>query len=112
LANSLAEAPGGWGAASGLGQAASKTNPAVEAAWSETEVRVITLPNDHRSIHVMLGAPRDIWSSHFLLGRQLNLSLAEAVPNLLVGIGLLFTFLFLSLALTKATSTPRLKYAG
>jgi hypothetical protein len=105
LANSLAEAPGNWGAANEIGQAASKANPAVADAWSETEERVINLPYDQRSVPVMLGAPRDLWSGHFLLGRQLNLALAEAVPNLLVGIGLLFTFLFLSLALTTATRT-------
>lgn len=105
LANSLAEAPGNWETANGIGQAASQENPAVADAWSETEERVISLPNDQRTVPVMLGAPRDLWSSHFLLGRQLNLALADAVPNLLVGIGLLFTFLFLSLALTTATRT-------
>lgn len=90
LANSLAEAPGNWETANGIGQAASQENPAVADAWSETEERVISLPNDQRTVPVMLGAPRDLWSSHFLLGRQLNLALADAVPNLLVGIGLLF----------------------
>ena len=33
----------------------------------------------------------------------MNVAMFEAMPNLLVGIGLLFTFLFLSLALSEAT---------
>lgn len=105
LTRSLAAAPGGWGPARGVGKDVSDTNPAIKSAWKETEERVIPLPNDQRAIHVMLGPPRDIWSSHFLLGKQLNLPLAEAVPNLLVGIGLLCTFFFLSIALMQATST-------
>lgn len=52
----------------------------------------------------MFGAPRDVWSANRLLSRSINLPLAEAIPNLLVGLGLLFTFLFLTLALTQATA--------
>jgi hypothetical protein len=36
------------------------------------------------------------------LSRKFNLPLAEAVPNILVGVGLLFTFFFLTLAIGSA----------
>jgi hypothetical protein len=81
-----------------------KKYPALEPAWRETEERVIPLPLGERQIHVMFGAPRDIWNARHLLSRQINLPLAEAIPNLLVGLGLLFTFFFLTLALTQATN--------
>ena len=80
-----------------------KQHPALASSWLEKEGRVTRIPNGETSTYVMFGAPRDIWNPHTLLSRSLNLSLAEAIPNILVGVGLLFTFLFLSLALTHAT---------
>lgn len=69
----------------------------------ETEARVLSLPHGQRTISVRSGSPRDPWSMNRLLARQINVPLADAVPNLLVGIGLLLTFFFLTLALTAAT---------
>lgn len=93
-----------WSAASERAKDAVKDSPALRSAWQETTGRVIALPHGGQWIHVMFGAPRDIWSAQRLLAHQMNLPLAEAVPNLLVGVGLAFTFAFLTLALTHATS--------
>lgn len=79
------------------------TSPGISAAWKETEERVIRLESERGKTYACFGLPRDIWNAQSLLGRQLNLPLAEAIPNLLVGIGLLFTFFFLTLAITSAT---------
>ncbi len=94
----------GWESSKEAARAVVKDNAVVRAAWHETEERVIPLPHGQRTVSVMFGSPRDIWSVNRLLARQINLSLAEAVPNLLVGLGLLLTFFFLTLALTQATS--------
>jgi methyl-accepting chemotaxis protein len=94
----------GWSTAKDHARIAVRAHAHVAAAWNETEERVIPLPHAQRTLFVMFGAPRDLWSANRLLGRSMNLPLAEAVPNLLVGVGLLFTFLFLTLALTEATT--------
>lgn len=79
-------------------------HPAVFAAWAETERRIVNLPNELGYSARLLGSPRDLWSAHRLLSRSINLQLAEAVPNILVGVGLLFTFFFLTLAITDAAN--------
>lgn len=94
----------GWSAARDHARAASMGYPPVAAAWRETEERVLSFPHGQLAMPMMFGAPRDLWSANRLLARSVNLPLAEAVPNLLVGVGLLFTFLFLTLALTGATN--------
>lgn len=104
LAKAIEVDADGWALAKEQARAASKTNAAVRSAWQETEERVIPLTHGQRTMFVMFGAPRDLWSANRLLSRSINLPLAEAVPNLLVGLGLLFTFFFLTLALTQATS--------
>lgn len=75
---------------------------AVESAWRETQDRVLELPYKSRSTPAMLSPPTDIWRAQRLLGRSMNLQLVEAAPNILVGVGLLFTFFFLTIALTQA----------
>ncbi len=104
LAKALEVNVDGWPAAKEQAKAAARAHPAVRTAWQETEDRVIPLPHGHRTMFVMFGVPRDLWSASRLLSRSINLPLAEAIPNLLVGIGLLFTFFFLTLALTQATA--------
>lgn len=44
----------------------------------------------------------DIWTARGVLTGRMNLSLFETMPNILIGAGLMFTFIFLSLALTDA----------
>jgi chromosome segregation ATPase len=75
----------------------------VPAAWAETEDRIVELDTDSGVKPVMFGLPRDLWNPTALLGRRINVQLADAVPNLLVGVGLLFTFFFLALAISSAT---------
>lgn len=104
LSSALGSTADGWLAAKEQAGLVVKKYPALEPAWKETEERVIPLPLGERQIHVVFGTPRDIWNARHLLSRQINLPLAEAVPNLLVGLGLLFTFFFLTLALTQATN--------
>lgn len=74
------------------------------AVWLETEERVVKLSACDKSEHTMFGAPKDLWNAQSLLSRRINLGLADAVPNLLVGIGLFFTFAFLSWALVETTT--------
>lgn len=80
------------------------THPELRQAWQETEQRIIAVPVSGRLRVLMLGSPRDLWTPNRLLAGRLNVELAEAVPNLLVGVGLFFTFLFLTGALMGATS--------
>lgn len=77
---------------------------ALAAAWQETEQRVTEVPSEGRVVAALFGVPRDIWSARGLLRQRFNLDLADAVPNILVGVGLFFTFLFLTLALADATA--------
>lgn len=79
-------------------------HPELRQAWQETEQRIIAVPVSGRLRVLMLGSPRDLWTPNRLLAGRLNVELAEAVPNLLVGVGLFFTFLFLTGALMGATS--------
>lgn len=81
-----------------------KRHANLASTWLETEQRVTLLPVGNRAVPVMFGVPRDIWSPRALLSRRFNLDLAEAVPNILVGVGLFFTFVFLTLALTDTTT--------
>lgn len=81
-----------------------KKNPRLAGSWLETQERVTAVPVGDKTVHVMFGLPRDVWNPQTLLGRTFNLSLADAVPNILVGVGLLFTFFFLSVALTETTA--------
>lgn len=81
-----------------------KKYPHLESTWNETESRVVSLPLTNKTFYVMFGSPRDLWNPAALLSRRFNNPLAESVPNILVGIGLFFTFVFLSLALIDATA--------
>lgn len=75
----------------------------VAESWRQTEDRVALVPDEERQRAVLFGEPRDLWTARTLLSHRLNLNLVESVPNLLVGIGLFFTFAFLTLALTATT---------
>jgi hypothetical protein len=96
--------PDAWSGAREQARKVASGSPALRGAWIETEERIFTLPYGPRQLHVMIGAPRDVWSPGRLLSKSINLPLVEAVPNLLVGLGLLLTFFFLTVALTQATS--------
>lgn len=53
---------------------------------------------------MLLGSVSDVWQPERMLHKHFNLPLFEAVPNIAAGVGLFFTFLFLTLALTDATT--------
>ena len=78
--------------------------PQLRSSWMETQQRVIELDDKGGKKAVMFGSPRDLWNPSTLLSHRFNLGLADAIPNLLVGVGLFFTFLFLTIALVEATS--------
>lgn len=81
-----------------------KTHTNLASTWLETQERVIEVSLGGEQKAVMFGSPKDLWNSPALLSRRFNFSLAEAVPNILVGVGLFFTFVFLSLALVETTA--------
>jgi len=73
----------------------------------ETEAGLIDLPTQHG----MHNGPRasysfrshaDTWTVRSVLGGRLNLALFETMPNLLIGFGLMCTFIFLAVALQQA----------
>lgn len=103
LTEALGQESGGWLSATERARPVVAGHAAVSLAWKETEERVIPLRQGERTVFVMFGAPRDVWVANRLLSRSINMPLAEAIPNLLVGVGLLLTFFFLTLALTQAT---------
>jgi hypothetical protein len=100
----LMQEPRAWGEVGERVRPVLKNHPNLASSWMETEERVIQLPVGGDSKSVMFGSPKDLWSPSALLARRLNLGLAEAVPNILVGVGLFFTFVFLSWALVDTTA--------
>lgn len=94
-----------WAKARDRVQIALQPYPHLIPSWWETERRVFDISVTGRNTAVMFGAPRDVWNPSVLLARRFNLGLAEAVPNILVGVGLFFTFFFLSWALISTTAT-------
>lgn len=100
----LMQEPRAWGEVGERVRPMLKNHPSLASSWMETDERVIHLPVGGDSKPVMFGSPKDLWNPSSLLARRLNLGLAEAVPNILVGVGLFFTFVFLSWALVDTTA--------
>lgn len=68
-----------------------------------------SLPTDPQATpqpkqYALLSSPADLWSARRLLASRLNLGLLDAMPNLLLGVGLAFTFFFLAQSITAATA--------
>jgi len=99
----LNRAEGGWTALAEAGRSVSARHEVLRTPWRETEGRVMMLPHGKSHVPVMFGPANDLWEPNRLLRATMNVAVFEAMPNLLVGIGLLFTFFFLSLALSQAT---------
>ena len=94
---------GGLAALSEIGRATSTRHEVLRAPWRETEARAMMLPHGSSHVPVMIGLANDAWMPNRLLRAKMNVAAFEAMPSLLVGIGLLFTFFFLSLARSQAT---------
>lgn len=79
-------------------------NPILKDAWLATNKRVVAIGQGDRTHFVLLGSVDDLWQPERLLLKRFNFAMFEAIPNIAVGVGLLFTFIFLTLALTDATA--------
>jgi methyl-accepting chemotaxis protein len=96
--------------AAGLAQARSVVepvltqHPALKDAWASTNSRVVAVGKGERTRFALLGSVDDVWQPERLLHKRFNFAMFEAIPNIAVGVGLLFTFIFLTLALTDATA--------
>jgi methyl-accepting chemotaxis protein len=75
------------------------SNPNVKAILAEVESGLFELPGDLGIKTYSLRFYQEIWTPRSLLAKKVNLALYDAAPNILIGIGLLFTFIFLALAL-------------
>jgi SMC interacting uncharacterized protein involved in chromosome segregation len=68
----------------------------------ETKDNLVEIEGDIGQEFYSLRNYADIWTARGVLTGRINLSLFETMPNILIGAGLMFTFIFLSLALTDA----------
>ena len=68
----------------------------------ETRDNLVEIEGDLGPEFYSLRNYSDIWTARGVLTGRMNLSLFETMPNILIGAGLMFTFIFLSLALTDA----------
>lgn len=75
----------------------------VKALFEETKNSLFDMPSDLGSEKFSLKSYQEIWQAKALLAKRVNLSIFEAMPNILIGVGLLFTFGFLAFALTEAS---------
>ena len=81
----------------------SKTeDPKIKSLIYETRDNLIEVEGDLGSEHYSLKSYSDVWNARSLLGGRINLSLFETMPNILIGAGLMFTFMFLAWALADA----------
>lgn len=92
-----------WSGAEAAVQDYLQKRPDLESYWRRTQERVGHVSIDGQMSYVTWGRPSDIWNAPDLLTKRFNIALADSVPNLLVGVGLFFTFVFLSWALVDAT---------
>lgn len=83
---------------------AAQAAPWLLQSWKMTRGRLMLIGQGDRQQRVLLGSVHDVWQPERMLHKHFNLPLFEAVPNIAVGVGLFFTFLFLTLALTDATA--------
>jgi methyl-accepting chemotaxis protein len=73
-------------------------------AWQSTIKRRFRVgPGDERRT-MLMGSVGDLWQPERLLHKHFNFSMYAAGPNIAVGVGLLFTFGFLTVALTNAAA--------
>ena len=69
----------------------------------ETEAGLIDLPHASQGVQSTSFRPHaEVWTVHSVMGARVNLALFETMPNLLIGFGLMCTFVFLAIALQQA----------
>ena len=91
-----------------LAQAQSKTpDEVLRFLLRETQAGLIDLPTGRNSAQTSttsysFRSHAETWTVRDALGGRLNLSLFETMPNLLIGFGLMCTFIFLAVALQQA----------
>ena len=91
-----------------LAQAQSKTpDEVLRFLLRETQAGLIDLPTGRNSAQTSTASysfrsHAETWTVRDALGGRLNLSLFETMPNLLIGFGLMCTFIFLAVALQQA----------
>ena len=91
-----------------LAQAQSKTpDEVLRFLLRETQAGLIDLPTGRNSAQTSttsysFRSHSETWTVRDALGGRLNLSLFETMPNLLIGFGLMCTFIFLAVALQQA----------
>jgi archaellum component FlaC len=98
---------------SALDDAEKKTkDPELKFLLRETVAGLIDLPSSKGTLHPAISSEAlssysfrshaDTWTVRSVLGGRLNLALFETMPNLLIGFGLMCTFIFLAVALQQA----------
>jgi predicted nucleic acid-binding Zn-ribbon protein len=77
-------------------------NKRIEDLLLESKRNLVTIDGDLGPERYCLKPYADIWTARNVLAGRMNLSLYETMPNILVGAGLMFTFIFLAIALQNA----------
>jgi len=77
-------------------------NKRIRDLLQESKRNLININGDLGPERYCLKPYADIWTARNVLAGRMNLSLYETMPNLLVGAGLMFTFIFLAFALQNA----------
>jgi hypothetical protein len=79
-------------------------SPAIKSLLQETEEGLIELDDDFGQKTYSLRPYNEIWNIRTALAEGVNVPLFESMPNLLIGFGLMCTFIFLSIAIYSATA--------
>lgn len=79
-------------------------DPSIKALFEETQNSLFDMPSDLGSEKYSLKTYQEIWQPKALLAKRVNISMFEAMPNILIGVGLMFTFLYLAFALNSASN--------
>jgi hypothetical protein len=77
-------------------------NKKLKSLLQETKDNLVKVEGDLGPDYFSLRNYDEIWSARSVLTGRMNLSLFETMPNILIGVGLMFTFGFLAIALTHA----------
>lgn len=83
------------------------SNSVIVSLFKETQSGFLDLVDDTGVRTYSLRPYQSIWTARALLAKRVNIALYEAMPNILIGVGLLFTFLFLALALADVIPALR-----